>query len=732
MAADALSKLGKYEIRGILGKGAMGIVYDGFDPVIERRVAIKTIAKATMDPVEAAQLLGRFKREAQAAGRLNHASIVSIHDYGEHDRVAFIAMEFIKGKDLRNYLDSEERFDLQRLVRIVCDVLDALDHAHRNGVVHRDIKPANIMITDEGRVKVADFGVARIESSMMTQVGTRIGTPAYMSPEQHQGLAATGRSDLFSVGVILYQFLTGERPFSGEGYALVSQILLRDPIPPSEINFNIPPALDAVTMKALAKHPEDRFATAQEFADAFREAATGEPVRSDAHFVPDERMPARNDREAILLPGSGRAARRAATSSINGASSISEVSLEAELVYWKEITDSTEAADFETFVQVFPDSRFATLARRRMARMKADAQSRHASDERGQQGAALRAGIESNRTGRCAEEEHVRPSDDEGQSPEPEAAPAQDQADGQREIEEIEAHPPVNVVAQRVGENRQDAEPLRHRTEARNRVDMQARNQCDIEQPLRRLDAEEPNLIALPGGEPNERVSAADMPVRVIEQESRKPSRLLIAAVVVAVLTGTGYWCANQPELAQVITAVRMQTYAIVTQLQQRALPHQAQQSEQGRAADEARQVEQQSALDAATPPIEEQPKPDEVARLVQEQLERDEIARAVEEQRREEEALAAERSRRLEAARATGRQNYQLAMALLDQGRTSEAVRLLRQLANNGHGMAAKALGDLYMTGERVLLDRQEASHFYALAERNGVRIDRSAFVRR
>ena len=146
--ADRLNKLGKYEIRGTLGKGAMGIVYDGFDPVIERRVAIKTIAKASMDPGEAAELLSRFKREAQAAGRLNHPGIVSIHDYGEDDGLAFIAMEFITGNELRKYFDSRQRFPLAHVVRIMCEILDALDHAHRNGVVQSDIKHANIMITD--------------------------------------------------------------------------------------------------------------------------------------------------------------------------------------------------------------------------------------------------------------------------------------------------------------------------------------------------------------------------------------------------------------------------------------------------------------------------------------------------------------------------------------------------------------------------------------------------------
>ncbi|MGH8665666.1 MAG: serine/threonine protein kinase, partial [Burkholderiales bacterium] len=337
MAAEALKKLGKYEIRGTLGKGAMGIVYDGFDPMIERRVAIKTIAKDTMDPDEAVELLGRFKREAQAAGRLSHPGIVSIYDYGEEQGLAFIAMEYIKGKELRKYFESDQRFDLAQTVRIMCDVLDALDHAHRNGVVHRDIKPANIMITDEGRVKVADFGVARIESSMMTQVGTRIGTPAYMSPEQHQGLPVDGRSDVFSAGVMAYQFLTGERPFTGGGYTIIQQILKQDPIPPSEINFSIPRTLDLVVGKALAKRAEDRFATAGAFAEALRKAATGEQPLDlvlDAKAPPaDIGNPARTPAEAPRK-----------TTDTSGTAS--DISLEAELEFWREIKDSSELSDF--------------------------------------------------------------------------------------------------------------------------------------------------------------------------------------------------------------------------------------------------------------------------------------------------------------------------------------------------------------------------------------------------
>ena len=362
-------KLGKYEIVGTLGKGAMGIVYDAFDPVIERRVAIKTISKDAMDVSEADELLGRFKREASAAGRLNHPGVVSIYDYGEEGNVAFIAMEYIKGKELKHYFDASERFEMKHFVRIMCEILDALDHAHRNRVYHRDIKPANIMITEEGRVKVADFGVARIESSMMTQVGTRIGTPAYMSPEQHQALPVDGRSDVFSCGVILYQFLTGERPFTGGGYTIVQQILKQDPIPPSEINFTLPRAFDVVVAKALAKKPDDRYKTAKDFIDALKRAAgedqTGGAVEVDFEFEdgPEEAeaKPARPEPPPRDKPASG------ATGGTGTGNA--EVALEQE--FWNEIKDSTHKLDFEQFLESFPVGRLAPVARMRLRKLEA-------------------------------------------------------------------------------------------------------------------------------------------------------------------------------------------------------------------------------------------------------------------------------------------------------------------------------------------------------------------------
>jgi serine/threonine protein kinase len=210
------ARLGKYEIQRELGQGAMGIVYEGHDPVIDRRVAIKTLKREQIERSEADEVIARFKREAQAAGRLNHPNVVAIYEYGEEaDGTAFIAMEFVRGRELKDLFDADERVPLPLVGHIMGQLLGALEHAHRNGVTHRDIKPANIILLPDNTVKVADFGVARIESSNLTQAGTVIGTPSYMSPEQFMGQTVDGRSDLFSAGVVLYQLLTGEKPFTG-------------------------------------------------------------------------------------------------------------------------------------------------------------------------------------------------------------------------------------------------------------------------------------------------------------------------------------------------------------------------------------------------------------------------------------------------------------------------------------------------------------------------------------
>jgi eukaryotic-like serine/threonine-protein kinase len=266
-------KIGKYRIDGVLGKGAMGVVYKGFDPGIERTVAIKTVRKDLVDPDLAVQVMARFKNEAKAAGRLMHPNIVSVYEYGEDDANAFIAMEYVDGTGLREYLNRKASFDLGQIVAIVSQVLEALDFAHERGVVHRDVKPANLILTASGAVKVADFGIARIDTSNLTNAGMVMGTPSYMSPEQCQGKDIDRRSDLFSTGVVLYELLTGEKPFGGSIEAIAFKICYEDHRPPSEIaKLPVTPALDAIVATALAKSPEARFQNARAFNRALRQA----------------------------------------------------------------------------------------------------------------------------------------------------------------------------------------------------------------------------------------------------------------------------------------------------------------------------------------------------------------------------------------------------------------------------------------------------------------------------
>lgn len=268
-----ISTLGKYEIRHEIGRGAMGVVYEAYDPMIKRIVALKTIRADQLAGADAPNVIARFRREAQAAGRLNHPNIVSIYEFGEDAGTWFIAMEWVDGRELKACFEANERFTTTDIVRVMSQVLDALDYSHRQGVIHRDIKPANIFLLPGGVAKVADFGIAHIETSNLTQVGAVMGTPSYMSPEQIMGLPVDGRTDLFSAGVILYQFLTGERPFAGSATTTMQKVLKEDPLPPSSLNVQAPAGMDAVVRRALAKRPEDRFQTAREFADALRTAA---------------------------------------------------------------------------------------------------------------------------------------------------------------------------------------------------------------------------------------------------------------------------------------------------------------------------------------------------------------------------------------------------------------------------------------------------------------------------
>lgn len=274
---QARRKIGKYIVQGELGRGGMGVVYDALDPLIERRVAIKTVARHLLDPGEAQQMMQRFKREAQAAGRLTHPNIVAVYEYGEDEEMAFIAMEHVSGRGLDESMRPGRLLDQPLARSIAAQLLAALQFAHGLGVVHRDIKPSNLMLTGDGRVKVCDFGIAQLESSRLTQVGTVLGTPSYMSPEQIQGLATDRRADLFSAGVLIYQLLTGQKPFPGDTLtALIHSVLKGQFTAPTEVNPALDSAFDAVLARALAVQPAERFQSAAEFARALECAFNGE------------------------------------------------------------------------------------------------------------------------------------------------------------------------------------------------------------------------------------------------------------------------------------------------------------------------------------------------------------------------------------------------------------------------------------------------------------------------
>ncbi len=262
------TQLGRYEIREELGKGAMGIVFLARDPLIGRLVALKTFRLGfSAGDRDIEQFRARFIREAQSAGILSHPGIVTIHDVVERSEegIAFIAMEYVRGTNLKALLQGDAPLELAFVADVVTQIAAALDYAHAHGVIHRDVKPANIMLTSDGKVKITDFGIARLDSSNLTQEGQLLGTPNYMAPEQVMGKDVDHRADLFSLGVVLYEMLTGHKPFSGENLTQVSHKIVYEPFTPAEQYVrDLPSALRTVLEKALAKSPDSRYSTAGE------------------------------------------------------------------------------------------------------------------------------------------------------------------------------------------------------------------------------------------------------------------------------------------------------------------------------------------------------------------------------------------------------------------------------------------------------------------------------------
>lgn len=274
MENPEIKRFGRYEIVAELGRGAMGVVYKALDPQIGRTVAVKTVSLSGQEPDEEKEFRLRFNHEAQAAGRLHHPGIVAIFDVGENPENGdpYIVLEYVAGESLNRILSREKKLPLDRALQLVEEVAEALDYAHAQGVIHRDIKPGNILINEDGHAKIADFGIAKLNLAHFTLPGKVLGTPAYMSPEQLSGEGVDGRSDLFSLGVILYAIVTGHSPFQGDSATTVCfKVANREPVSASALDMTLPQELDEVIARAMAKNPEERYQRGAELAEDVRQ-----------------------------------------------------------------------------------------------------------------------------------------------------------------------------------------------------------------------------------------------------------------------------------------------------------------------------------------------------------------------------------------------------------------------------------------------------------------------------
>jgi serine/threonine-protein kinase len=300
-----LAKAGRYDLREEIGRGAMGVVFHGFDPVIGRDVAVKTLRLSEAGTgLSREELVGRFQTEARAAGLLAHPNIVVIFDAGEEDGLFYITMEFVEGRSLQSVIDARQPFPVPRVLKLMEQVCSALDFAHQHNVVHRDIKPANLMLTSDDVVKITDFGTAKILQFGTAQTAHVMGTPSYMSPEQVKGKPVDGRSDIFSMGVILYELMTGEKPFPGQNITtVIYKIINEQPIPPRSLDSSIHPGLSAVITRALAKEPADRFQSCHELLSALKNYHDMTAAEPTVRFTPANTKPsAASPRPSVQPP----------------------------------------------------------------------------------------------------------------------------------------------------------------------------------------------------------------------------------------------------------------------------------------------------------------------------------------------------------------------------------------------------------------------------------------------
>lgn len=368
-------QIGRYEVLSVLGRGAMGIVYKAADPVLNRIVAVKTI-NLSLDPDQRGEYEARFQQEAKAAGSLSHPAIVTIYDLGKTGDLAYIAMEFLDGQELHDLISAEHCLPVKQATSIAAQVASGLSYAHQHGIVHRDIKPANIMVLKDGFAKITDFGIARMRvSEVKTQTGMRLGSPKYMSPEQVLGQRVDHRTDIFSLGVVLYEMLTGKAPFRGDSLeALMYQTVNITPLPPSRINPDVPEMLDLILAKMLEKRLENRYQSAADLASDLREcekqygsSAANDPGASvGLHELPQS-LPAAADKTLVLAPQAaihsrrGDAAEHEAEAGSLGLSSVVE-SFSATQRLAKEVGMKLEFDEYSATVKLAPGESFTADA----------------------------------------------------------------------------------------------------------------------------------------------------------------------------------------------------------------------------------------------------------------------------------------------------------------------------------------------------------------------------------
>ncbi len=522
MTAPPLESLGRYKIKRVLGKGAMGVVYEGLDPRLSRTVAVKTILVGELDPATAQEYSMRFAREAQAVARLNHPNIVQVYDFGEEGEIAYIVMEYIRGKELKAAFDTGERFTLRESTRLMTELLEALDFAHNEGVVHRDIKPANVMVDHEGHVKLADFGVARIsdpDRQGATQVGTMVGTPAYMSPEQVQGLKIDRRTDIFSAGVVFYQFLTGQRPFQGGGaFSVAKRIVQDDPPAPSLIIDSISPEYDEIVSRALAKDPDKRFQSAGEFAEALQRAAEGLPAE-----VPED------DSTQMLREGDLPHADPAPAHPSPAPFVPDAQGTEVELEFWRAIKDTDDPEELDLYIENFPQGVYVPLARRKLAELRGDKtsaadeaaeQARLAAEEEAKKQALLKARRETEERVRREAAEKARRAAEEKARLEAEARAKREAEEKARREAEERARLEAEARAKREAEEkarREAEEKARREAEERARLEAEAQAKREAEEKARREAEEKARLEA----EARAKREAEEAARRIAEERAR-------------------------------------------------------------------------------------------------------------------------------------------------------------------------------------------------------------------